>query len=172
MATTAAPTHFPGKALDGARLIDGGIWPTTPPWWPSMGRRPLGRPLDAVHLQRGYDDRPAPPEPATRPGGLIPWARDAVDVLMRASDGATKQIRHSGPDVYCGSTRPCPPGSSSSIRWTPAASLAEPVTKAASREFTRTFADHTAPVYIPCRSPRRTQTWTPWSRCSRCLDGK
>jgi uncharacterized protein len=160
MATTAAPTYFPGKALDGARLIDGGIWANNPAMvalTEAVG--PLGIPLDSVrifsvgtmtdlpHRSRRLDQ-----------GGLIPWARDAVDVLMRAqSDSATKQIRHFlGRDRVPRVNSTVPTGLVK-LDSADASSLigrAGHESRVISPEFTRTFADHTAPAYIPCHSPK------------------
>ncbi|HXO49427.1 MAG TPA: CBASS cGAMP-activated phospholipase, partial [Mycobacterium sp.] len=76
MATTAAPTCFPGKALDGARRIDGGIWANNPAMvalTEAVG--PLNLPLDAVRIFSvgTTTDLPHRSRRLDR-GGLIPWA--------------------------------------------------------------------------------------------------
>jgi hypothetical protein len=160
MATTAAPTYFPGKALDGARLIDGGIWANNPAMvalTEAVG--PLGIPLDAVRIFSvgTTTDLPHRSRRLDR-GGLIPWALDAVDVLMRAqSDSATKQIRHFlGCDrvLRVNSTVPTGLVKLDSVDADSLIGRAGHESRIISPEFTRTFADHTAPHYIPCHSPK------------------
>jgi len=159
MATTAAPTYFPGKALDGARLIDGGIWANNPAMvalTEAVG--PLGLPLDAVRIFSvgTTTDLPHRSRRLDR-GGLIPWARDAVDVLMRAqSDSATKQIRHFlGRDrvLRVNSTVPTGLVKLDSVDADSLIGRAGHESRVTSPEFTRCFADHTAPLYIP-HSPK------------------
>jgi uncharacterized protein len=97
MATAAAPTYLPVVRLDGIRLVDGGMWANNPAMvalTEAVG--PLGVPLDTIRIlslgtttdvrhRHGRLDR----------GGLLPWATDAVEVLMRAqSNSVTKQVRH------------------------------------------------------------------------------
>jgi len=90
-------------------------------------------------------------------GGLIPWARDAVDVLMRAqSDSATKQIRHFlGRDrvLRVNSTVPTGLVKLDSVDADSLIGRAGHESRVTSPEFTRCFADHTAPLYIP-HSPK------------------
>ena len=159
MATTAAPTYFPGKALDGARLIDGGIWANNPAMvalTEAVGT--LGLPLDAVRIFSvgTTTDLPHRSRRLDR-GGLIPWARDAVDVLMRAqSDSATKQIRHFlGRDrvLRVNSTVPTGLVKLDSVDADSLIGRAGHESRVTSPEFTRCFADHTAPLYIP-HSPK------------------
>ena len=152
-------TYFPGKALDGARLIDGGIWANNPAMvalTEAVG--PLGLPLDAVRIFSvgTTTDLPHRSRRLDR-GGLIPWARDAVDVLMRAqSDSATKQIRHFlGRDrvLRVNSTVPTGLVKLDSVDADSLIGRAGHESRVTSPEFTRCFADHTAPLYIP-HSPK------------------
>ncbi|MCV7116400.1 patatin-like phospholipase family protein [Mycobacterium nebraskense] len=160
MATTAAPTYFPGKALAGARLIDGGIWANNPSMvalTEAIG--PLGLPLEAVRIFSvgTTTDLPHRSRRLDR-GGLIPWALDAVDVLMRAqSDCATKQIRHFlGQDhvLRVNSTVPTGLVKLDSVDADGLIGRAGHESRLTSPEFTRTFADHAAPQYIPYHSPK------------------
>ncbi len=160
MATTAAPTYFPGKALDGSRLIDGGIWANNPAMvalTEAVG--PLGVPLDAVRiLTVGTTTDLRHRSKRLDRGGQIPWALDAVDVLMRAqSDSATKQIRHFlGCDrvLRVNSTLPTGFVKLDSVDTDSLIGRAGHESRITSPEFSRMFADHTAPLYIPCHSPK------------------
>ena len=123
MATAAAPTYLPGMSLDGARLVDGGVWANNPAMvalTEAVG--PLGVPLDAIRVFSlgTTTDLPHRSRRLDR-GGLLPWARDAVEVLMRAqSESATKQIRHFlGNDRVLRLNPTVPTGALASTRSTP-----------------------------------------------------
>ncbi|MFG1635411.1 CBASS cGAMP-activated phospholipase [Pseudonocardia alni] len=97
MATTAAPTYLPALRLGGVRLVDGGIWASNPSLVAMVeAAGPLGVPHEAIHvlsLGTTTDVRHRPPR--LDRGGLLPWATDAVEVLMRAqSASVTKQLGH------------------------------------------------------------------------------
>jgi uncharacterized protein len=97
MATSAAPTYLPGVSLHGARLVDGGLWANNPSMVAlAEAVGPLGHPLEAVRiLSLGTTTEVRRRHRRLDRGGLLPWAGDAVEVLMRAqSDSAAKQTRH------------------------------------------------------------------------------
>lgn len=161
LATAAAPTYLPGMPLDGTRLVDGGVWANNPAMvalTEAVG--PLGQPLDAIrvfslgtttdvrHRSRRLDR-----------GGLLPWARDAIEVLMRAqSESATKQVRHLlGNDRVLRLNRTVPTGALALDR-VDADDLigrAAHESRTASPAFTRCFADHFAPAYVPYYPARK-----------------
>lgn len=155
MATTAAPTYLPGLALDGARLVDGGMWANNPSMvalTEAVG--PLKKPLSAIRIvsigttgdlrRRGRRlDR----------GGLLPWAVDAVDVLMRAqSESAYRQVCHFvGRDNVLRINPMVPTGTVSldRVNADDLRGLAAHESRTAAPSFDRSFADHRAPAYVP-----------------------
>lgn len=160
MATTAAPTYFPGKRLDGARLIDGGMWANNPAMvalTEAVG--PLGVPLEALRILSvgTTSDLPRRSERLDR-GGIAPWALDAVDVLMRAQSGcAIKQIGHFlGRDrvMRVDSTVPTGMVKLDTVDTDGLIGRAGHESRLVSPEFTRKFVDYTAPQYIPHHAPR------------------
>lgn len=155
MATAAAPTYLPGMPLGGARLVDGGIWANNPAMvalTEAVG--PLGVPLEQIRVfslgtttDRRHRSR------RLDLGGLFPWARDAVEVLMRAqSESAAKQVRHFlGKDNVLRLNPTVPTGALALDKVDADAliGLAGHHSRDASPAFTRCFADHTAPAYVP-----------------------
>ncbi len=90
---------------------------------------------------------------------LLPWARDAVEVLMRAqSESATKQVRHFlGADQVL-RLNPTVPTGALALDKVDADDLigrAGHESRTASPSFTRCFADHTAPAYVPYYPARK-----------------
>ena len=155
MATAAAPTYLPGMALGGARLIDGGVWANNPVMvalTEAVG--PLKLPLEQIrvfsvgtttdlrHRSRRLDR-----------GGLVPWARDVVEVLMRAQgESANKQVHHFlGKDRVLRLNPTVPTGALALDKVDADAliGLAGHESRTASPSFTRRFADHIAPAYVP-----------------------
>jgi patatin-like phospholipase/acyl hydrolase len=155
LATSAAPTYLPGMALGGGRLVDGGVWANNPVMvalTEAVG--PLQVPLDKIrvfslgtttdvrHRSRRLDR-----------GGLLPWARDAVEVLMRAqSESAAKQVRHFlGKDNVLRLNPTVPTGALGLDKVDADAliGLAGHESRSAAPAFNRSFADHIAPAYVP-----------------------
>ena len=155
LATSAAPTYLPAFPLDGTRLVDGGLWANNPAMVALIEAvGPLSVPLDDIRIfslgtttdvrRRGrHLDR----------GGLLAWAGDAVEVLMRAqSESATKQIRHlvGNNDVLrLNPTVPTGTVSLDQVDTDALYGLAGHVSRDASPAVHRLFCDHRAPVFIP-----------------------
>lgn len=158
MATAAAPTYLPVVRLGGIRLVDGGVWANNPAMvalTEAIG--PLGVPLDAIrvfslgttidvrHRHRRLDR-----------GGLVPWASDAVEVLMRAqSNSVTKQVRHFLGDHGVLRIDPTVPAGLLALDRVDADDLvgrAAHASRIATPEFAHCFADHRAAPYTPHRT--------------------
>ncbi len=155
LATSAAPTYLPALTLDGARLVDGGLWANNPAMVALIeAAGPLRAPLDDIRVfslgtttdvrQRGR---------RLDHGGLMVWAGDAVEVLMRAqSESATKQIRHLvGKDDVLRLNPTVPTGTVSldKVDTNALYGLAGHVSRDASPAVHRLFCDHQAPVFAP-----------------------
>jgi uncharacterized protein len=155
MATAAAPTYLPGVRLDGARLVDGGIWannPTMVALTEALGPLGLSRATvrivsvgttsDVRHRSRWLDG-----------GGLLPWARDIVEVLMHAqSESAVKQARHFLSPERVLRLNPAVPAGLLTLDKVDAdhlIGLAGHESRIASPTFRQSFGDHLAPVYQP-----------------------
>ena len=97
LATSAAPTYFPAcRAVDGMRLIDGGVWANNPALVAVIeAHGTLNISLERVRLlsigtYEGVARRPA----FLDAGGALPWAPKVADVLLRASSIAVNnQVR-------------------------------------------------------------------------------
>ncbi len=98
MATSAAPTYFPAfRQLDHLRLVDGGVWANNPVMVGIVEAvSMLDVQLGAIRVLSLGTSYPVT-ERAGRldRGGLLPWAKSAVDVVMRGQSlGAHKQALH------------------------------------------------------------------------------
>jgi predicted acylesterase/phospholipase RssA len=85
LATSAAPTYLPAHRLRGLRLIDGGVWANNPSIVAlTEAVRFLGADLIDVRIFSlgTTSDVKARPRRLDR-GGLLPWASDATDVILR-----------------------------------------------------------------------------------------
>jgi patatin-like phospholipase/acyl hydrolase len=156
MATAAAPTYLPGFPLNGTRLVDGGLWANNPAMvamTEAVG--PLGKPLDSIRVfSLGTTTDVRRRSRRLDRGGLVHWASDAVEVLMRAqSTSADKQITHIlGADNVM-RLNPTVPAGAYALDKIDAEELigrAAHESRTATPRFTRLFADHHAPMYIPC----------------------
>lgn len=159
LATSAAPTYLPAMPLDGTRLIDGGIWANNPimvALTEAVG--PLQIPLEQIRIfslgttidvrrrQRRLDR-----------GGMLPWASDAVEVLMRAqSESAAKQAKHFvGKDNVLRLNPIVPTGAVAldKVDTQTLSGLAGHVSRDASPAIHRMFCDHLAPAFAPYYHP-------------------
>jgi hypothetical protein len=161
MATAAAPTYLPGMSLGGARLVDGGIWANNPVMvalTEAVG--PLGVPLDAIRVFSVGTTTDLPHRSRRlNHGGVLPWARDAVEVLMRAQGAsATKQVRHFLSKDRVLRLDPTVPTGVLALDKVDADDLigrAGHESRTASPAFARCFADHTASEFMPCYPIRK-----------------
>lgn len=160
LATSAAPTYLPGMPLDGARLVDGGVWannPTMVALTEAVG--PLSVPLEAIKVfSLGTTTDVRSRHRRLDRGGLLPWATDAVEVLMRAqSESAAKQVRHFiGKDNVLRLNPTVPTGAVAldNVDIQTLSGLAGHVSRDVSPAVYRTFCDHRAPAYTPCHPTR------------------
>ncbi|MDT5029068.1 MAG: hypothetical protein QOE61_5494 [Micromonosporaceae bacterium] len=152
---------MPGVALDGCRLVDGGVWANNPAMVALIeATGPLGVPFadirmfslgtttDVPHCSRRLDR-----------GGLMAWARDAVEVLMRAqSISANNQVSHLiTPDRLLRLNPTVPTGAVAldKVKADDLIGRAAHDSRAASPRFDRCFTDHQAPAYTPYHSTRK-----------------
>jgi patatin-like phospholipase/acyl hydrolase len=161
MATSAAPTYLPGHRLDGVRLVDGGVWANNPAMVAlTEAAGPLGVPLERIRmLSLGTTtDVPHRSRRLDR-GGLLPWARDVVEVLMRAqSTSATNQVRHLLSNDWVLRLNPTVSTGALSLDRVDADELigrASHDSRIASPSLTLTFTDHQAAPYVPYHLGRK-----------------
>ncbi|MGW2272229.1 CBASS cGAMP-activated phospholipase [Streptomyces yangpuensis] len=160
LATSAAPTYLPGMPLDGARLVDGGVWannPTMVALTEAVG--PLSVPLEAIKVfSLGTTTDVRSRHRRLDRGGLLPWVGDAVEILMRAqSESAAKQVRHFlGTDNVLRLNPTVPTGALAldNVDTQTLSGLAGHVSRDVSPAVHRTFCDHRAPVYTPFHPTR------------------
>ncbi|MEV0827997.1 CBASS cGAMP-activated phospholipase [Nonomuraea rubra] len=155
LATSAAPTYLPGLPLDGARLVDGGLWannPTMVALTEAVG--PLNVPLKSIRvLSLGTTAEVRSRHRRLDRGGLLSWAGGAVEILMRAqSESAAKQARHFvGKENVLRINPTVPTGAVAldKVDIQTLYGLAGHVSRDASPAVHRLFCDHRAPVFAP-----------------------
>ncbi len=155
MATSAAPTYLPGFPLAGTRLIDGGVWANNPAMVAvveAVGT--CGVPLGDVHVfSLGTTVEIRHRSRRLDRGGLLPWARAAVDVILRAqSISANNQVHHLLSSDRLLRLNPVVPAGIFALDKADAADLigvASHASRAASPRFADCFLDHRAAPFVP-----------------------
>jgi uncharacterized protein len=155
MATSAAPTYLPGFPLSGARLVDGGLWANNPAMvalveavgtchvpLESLRVFSLGTTTEVRHRSRRLDH-----------GGMLPWARAAVDVILRAqSISANNQVHHLLSPERLLRLNPVVPADLFALdkaNVSDLIGLAAHASRTASSRFADCFLDHRAAKFIP-----------------------
>lgn len=154
MATTAAPTFLPAHALDGLRLIDGGVWANNPA---ALGIAEavsmFKRPLEQVHVLSIGTTAPVPDRHRRLDtGGVWQWRRDAVDVLMQAQSHGTNGLAfHLIGERWLRVDQPVPAGTLKldALNRDQLLGRAESVSRHASDHVNSRFLQHTAPPFHP-----------------------
>jgi uncharacterized protein len=161
MATAAAPTYLPGVALDGCRLVDGGLWANNPAMVALVeATGPLGVPFDEIRMFSlgTTTDVPYRSRRLDR-GGLLPWARSAVEVIMRAqSISVNNQVGHLITPERLLRINPTVPTGAIAMDKVDADDLigrAAHDSRTASPRFSSRFADHRAAEYTPYHPTRK-----------------
>jgi patatin-like phospholipase/acyl hydrolase len=155
MATSAAPTYLPGFPLSGTRLVDGGLWANNPAMVavveavgtcgiPLEALRvfSLGTTVEVRHRSRRLDR-----------GGVLPWARAAVDVILRAqSISANNQVQHLlSPERLLRLNPVVPAGlfALDKVNISDLTGMAAHTSRTVSPRFADCFLDHRAAEFIP-----------------------
>lgn len=155
MATSAAPTYLPGFPLSGTRLVDGGLWANNPAMvavveavgtcgilLADLRVFSLGTTVDVRHRSRRLDR-----------GGVLPWARAAVDVILRAqSISVNNQVYHLLSPERLLRLNPVVPAGLFALDKADASDLigvAAHASRTASPRFADCFLDHQAAQFIP-----------------------
>jgi uncharacterized protein len=113
MSTSAAPTYLPAHSLRGLRLIDGGVWANNPT---------MVAVAEAVHsfscdlrdiavFSLGTTNATAFRSVRLDQGGLVAWAREVTDVILRGQNVAARNGAKLllGPDNFLRVDPPVPP---------------------------------------------------------------
>jgi uncharacterized protein len=155
MATSAAPTYLPGFPLSDTRLVDGGLWANNPAMvavveavstcavpLESLRVFSLGTTTEIRHRSRRLDR-----------GGMLPWARAAVDVILRAqSISANNQVHHLLSPERLLRLNPVVPADLFALDKANVSDLigmAAHASRTASPRFADCFLDHRAAEFIP-----------------------
>lgn len=95
-ATSAAPTYFEPVLVDGAPLIDGGVFAGNPAMCAYAEARRLDSSADVLLLSLGTGSQTRPiPYADARGWGMLEWARPIVDVVFDgSSDAVDYQLDH------------------------------------------------------------------------------
>lgn len=155
MATTAAPTYFPAAAVDGQRLIDGGIWANNPSVIAICeATSMLGVGLESIRVLNigTVDQRTNHPERLDT-GGWATWAKAAAPLVITASSrGAQGTATHLvGKENFARFDALVPGDIFTLDRAKPEAlaGLAAGQSRLLSPVYDAMFADHVARPYIP-----------------------
>jgi uncharacterized protein len=155
MATTAAPMYFRAAAVDGQRLIDGGIWANNPSVV-AIGEAisMLGIELGSIRvLNIGTVDQRTNHSERLDTGGWATWAKTAAPLMITASSrGAQGTAMHLvGKENFARFDALVPGDVFTLDRAKPEAlaGLAAGQSRVLSPVYTATFADHVAGPYIP-----------------------
>ncbi|HUO38488.1 MAG TPA: CBASS cGAMP-activated phospholipase [Mycobacterium sp.] len=168
MATTAAPTFFPAAAVDGQRLIDGGVWANNPSVV-AIGEAVsmLDVPLRSIRvLNVGTVDQRTYHPKRFDVGGWATWATTATPLMLTASSrGAQGTATHLvGAHNYARFDVTVPGAIFTLDRASPEAlaGLAAGQSRVLSPTYTEMFANHVAHPYTPIHGPgSRRATPTP-----------
>ena len=155
MATAAAPTYLPGVALDGTRLVDGGVWANNPAMVAlveAVGPCSIG--LDAISVfSLGTTSEVRHRSRRLDRGGLLPWARSISDVLLHAqSISANNQVHHLITSERLLRLNPVVPPDVLALDNVDAEELigrASHESRRAAPDFSARFVGHKAPAFIP-----------------------
>lgn len=159
MATTAAPTFFPAAAVDGQRLVDGGVWANNPSVV-AIGEAVsmLDVPLGGIRvLNVGTVDQRTSHPRRFDVGGWATWATTATSLMLTAaSRGAQGTAMHLvGAHNYARFDVSVPGAVFTLDRADPhaLAGLAAGQSRELSPTYTEMFADHIALPYTPAHGP-------------------
>lgn len=167
LATTAAPTFFPAAAVDGQRLIDGGVWANNPSVV-AIGEAVsmLDVPLASIRvLNVGTVDQRTTHPRRLDVGGWATWARTATSVMLTAaSRGAQGTAMHLvGAHQYARFDVSVPGSVFALDRASPEAlaGLAAGHSRILSPTYAEMFAEHVAHPYTPIHGPDRATPTPP-----------
>jgi len=162
LATTAAPTYFAAHAMDGLRLIDGGVWANTPvPTAINEAVNGFGVNFcDLRILSFGTTSTVCDRPKRLDRGGLGVWSFQVTDVLLRAqAEAAVNTLRLLlPPENWHRLDTVVPTGLGRLDRVQPKDFIghAAGVSREQSPEIEKKFLDHLAPVYTPFKKPTRS----------------
>ncbi|MBW9093054.1 patatin-like phospholipase family protein [Microbacterium jejuense] len=159
LATSAAPLYFPAAAVDGHRLIDGGVWANNPSVVAiAEALSMLDVPLSAIRvLNIGTIDQLSYHPRRRDRGGLLQWMKPIAPLILDAgSRGGQGLAEHLvGKDNFIRFDALVPGGLYSLDAADPAdvAGLAAAVSRNLSPLFTERFGGHSAEPYLPLYGP-------------------